>query len=106
MQMKNQQAKSQMNTAGQRDGSNILYNVKPGRAYLVQKEDVLNLTQEERKQRADEIMGEHDVSITKNVKRKSKKRSPLRAYAVSFLKHSPLLCRLERTLPQVGFSRS
>ena len=83
--MKNAKEKTQVKTAGQRDNTTILYNVKPGRAYLVKKEDVMNLTQEERKQRADEIMGEHDVSISTNVRRKSKKRSPLRAYSVSEL---------------------
>ena len=38
MQMKNSSAKSMAKTQGQIDTSKILYNVKPGQAYLVKKE--------------------------------------------------------------------
>ena len=41
--MKNAKEKTQVKTAGQRDNTTILYNVKPGRAYLVKKEDVMNI---------------------------------------------------------------
>lgn len=73
MQMKNAQARTQNQTAGQRDGSNILYNVKPGTAYLVSKEDVSTLSKKQREERADQIMDDHNTSITKSVKKKSKK---------------------------------
>lgn len=49
MQMKNSSAKSQMKTQGQVDATSILYNVKPGQAYLVKK-DTFEALQKKRKQ--------------------------------------------------------
>lgn len=46
MQMKNATAKNQQKTKGQTDGK-ILYNVTPGQAYLVQKEDFGKMSEEQ-----------------------------------------------------------
>ena len=46
MQMKNSSEQALIKTDGKRDNSKILYNVKPGQAYLVTKEDFGKMTEE------------------------------------------------------------
>ncbi len=45
--MKNATAKSQAKTQGDRNDGNILYNVNPGSAYLVEKEDFGKMTEKQ-----------------------------------------------------------
>jgi hypothetical protein len=63
MDMKNSNEKAQIKTYNKKDNSNILYNVTPGQAYLVRKEDFGKMTDEEFQARTDNIMQAIDKSI-------------------------------------------
>lgn len=45
--MKNSNEKAQIKTYQKKDNTNILYNIKPGQAYLVRKEDFGKMTEQE-----------------------------------------------------------
>ena len=60
MQMKNAKERAQVKTSGQVDASSLLYNVKPGQAYLVKKETFENL---QKQRKADISKLEKDISM-------------------------------------------
>jgi len=65
--MKNSNEKAQIKTYHKKDTTNILYNVKPGQAYLVTMEDFGKMSEQQFQDRSERIMSAIDKSIKKKV---------------------------------------